>query len=197
MKKISEAIHTFARERWWALLVMLIITIIFLKGIMDPLEAEIMKYSGGEGVLDLFFFRHDRPYTATEAREILTSYGHEGRTAYTRALICADFIWPLLPTSVLVLIISLTYGYICPKGSRWEGARLINLIPFAATVSDYAENTAILAALSGFSADAAPSWWLAYAGAMTMLKSSLIIMIVATAGIGLSLSAIKAVISRR
>lgn len=66
-------------------------------------------------------------------------YGDEGRAAYLGARWTFDLAFPIVYTFFLVTAISWLLNKILPMDSRW---RILNLVPVAAMVLDFLENTA-------------------------------------------------------
>lgn len=99
---------------------------------------ELVKLSGGEGLLDIRAF-----YSAQEAFTLLSHYGDAGRELYLRFLI-ADFIFiPVYGVGFALLMIR-TIRAVCSEPSRWLW---LNLLPLSIGLFDCIENLSVLGML--------------------------------------------------
>ena len=86
-------------------------------------------FAGVEGpLLDLKLW-----YSASEARELISSYGPEGRSAYIKGTLTLDYFYPVIYSLLLAFILY-----------RLSAPLIISILPFAILLFDYLENTAIL-----------------------------------------------------
>lgn len=99
---------------------------------------ELLKLSGGEGLLDLLPF-----YTAEKAFTALEHYGAAGRALYSRYLV-ADFIFIPFYSLGLALLITRTVRALGSESAAWLR---LNLLPFGIAVFDVIENFCIFAML--------------------------------------------------
>jgi hypothetical protein len=105
---------------------------------------ELLKLSGGEGLLDLLPY-----YTAEKAFEALGHYGAAGRALYSRYLF-ADFLF--IPCYSLGLALLITRALWALWGETT--ARLpLNLLPFGIALFDIIENVCIAAMLRLYPAE--------------------------------------------
>src|ERR1051325_7548646 len=104
---------------------------------------ELLKLSGGEGLLDLLPF-----YTAEKAFTALGHYGTAGRALYSRYL-GADFIFLPVYAFSLALLVTRTVQATWGEGSTrlW-----LNLLPFGIALFDIVENLCIMAMLNTYPA---------------------------------------------
>jgi hypothetical protein len=96
----------------------------------------LKKISGGTGILDMRFH-----YSALEGYRTLNALGADGRRFYlVRVLGGIDILLPLLMAFFLSVAITLVMrrSYRRRPGLHW-----LKLVPFAATLIDYLENTVI------------------------------------------------------
>ena len=100
---------------------------------------ELLKLSGGEGLLDLLPF-----YTAEKAFTALEHYGRAGRELYVRYLV-ADFIFIPFYSLGLALLMTRTVRAVWSDTDSWLW---LNLLPFGIALFDIAENLFILAMLN-------------------------------------------------
>jgi len=93
----------------------------------------LKQISGGTGILDMKFH-----YSALEAYRTLNALGAEGRRFYlVRILGGIDVLLPLLMAFLLSVAITLVMR------RSYRRVRWLKLVPFAATLIDYLENTVI------------------------------------------------------
>lgn len=79
-------------------------------------------------LLDIKFF-----YSASEAYEIISSYGPEGRSTYIKGLLLLDYLYPIAYSLLFSFIIY-----------RLSNKYLISLVPFLILIFDYIENSGII-----------------------------------------------------
>jgi hypothetical protein len=99
-----------------------------------PWQAGIAAgYSEGVGSPDSSLW-----YSAHRLYELAEAYGPDGRAAYVRARVTFDVVWPVVYAAMLVL----AAGWLLRLATRpLSRLRLTVLLPVAALVADYAENT--------------------------------------------------------
>ncbi len=76
-------------------------------------------------------------YSPGDLYRMAESFGAAGRAYYVRARWTFDLVWPLVYTFALVTAVSWLGKRAFSEGSRW---RLLNLVPVAGLLFDYAEN---------------------------------------------------------
>ncbi len=103
---------------------------------MSFAEARIKQRSGNLGVPDLM-----HGFSGAELYARLEAFGHAGRSIYFWAELI-DMIYPLVYGTFFAFLLALAVKRVLGEGSR---AKLVCLLPFAATICDYLENAAILA----------------------------------------------------
>ncbi len=104
-------------------------------------NSELIKLSGGQGLLDLKLY-----YSGHEATQILASYGDAGRAFYRNYLIF-DFFFPLMYGFGLAWVLTLIARKAFGPNSRWMQ---VNLLPVGIASADYVENLCILLMLQAF-----------------------------------------------
>lgn len=110
----------------------LVLFLIFSALILPDQAARAEVYSGEIGSPDTSLY-----YTASDLYRIAEAYGPAGRSAYIRARITFDLIWPLVYLAFLVTAISWLIKRVDLGWNRWGR---LNLLPVAATIFDFLEN---------------------------------------------------------
>ena len=110
----------------------LVLFLIFSALILPDQAARAEVYSGEIGSPDTSLY-----YTASDLYRIAEAYGPAGRSAYIRARITFDLIWPLVYLAFLVTAISWLLKH---TNLSWERWGRLNLLPVAGTIFDYLEN---------------------------------------------------------
>ena len=131
MKKISE--FFYKRLQGWVVLAALFLFLAFSFLTLPGQNAIAEKYSGGAGSPDTSLF-----YTGNELYHLAGAYGAEGRAAFIHARWTFDLAFPLVYTFFLVTAVSWLLNKTFSQGSKW---RLLNLVPLAAMLLDFLENT--------------------------------------------------------
>jgi hypothetical protein len=133
MKKVSIWFHKIST--WKITLLALLIFLVF-SGLTLPRESRKAEaYSGGKGSADTTLF-----YSASDLTQMAEVYGEAGRDAYLKARWTFDLAFPLVYTFFLVTATSYLLGKSFPDCSL---LRQLNLVPLAAMVFDFLENTAV------------------------------------------------------
>jgi len=132
MEKLSRFLYRYSPG--WVALVGLIVFLIFCALTLPGQNAIADKYSQDTGSPDTSLF-----YTGASLYRLADLYGQEGRAAYLKARWTFDVAFPLIYTFFLVTAISWLFDKSLPEHSQW---RLLNLVPLAAMVLDFLENTA-------------------------------------------------------
>lgn len=132
-------------------------------------DPELIRVSGGQGLLDLMPY-----YTAQEAFAILGRYGAGGRELYLRFL-AADFAFIPVYTLGLAFLMTRAVRAACPGGKSWLW---LNLLPFGIGIFDDVEDFCILAMLGLYPGFSAPIGTLA--GIATQGKNALTLLTVLT-----------------
>ncbi|HEY8067764.1 MAG TPA: hypothetical protein VIF38_02640 [Burkholderiales bacterium] len=99
---------------------------------------ELVRLSGGEGLLDLMPY-----YTAREAFSILGKYGAAGRELYLKFL-AADFVFIPVYTFGFAFLTTRAVRAVCAYGNSWLW---LNLLPLGIGTLDNVENFCILGML--------------------------------------------------
>ena len=131
MEKLSRFLYRISRG--WITLAAFAIFILFSLLTLPGQSALAEGYSQGSGSPDTSIF-----YSGRTLYRMAELYGEEGRAAYLKARWTFDLAFPLVYTFFLVTAISWLLNRALPQYSRW---RLLNLVPVAAMVLDFLENT--------------------------------------------------------
>lgn len=140
---LSHAIAHRYSPRLMAALLLAVIGFFWLFNFSSfPLSnPQLVKLSGGEGLLDLKPF-----YSPHEAFAALGRYGTEGRALYRRYL-AADFVFPWVYGFGFALLMTRTVRAVFGEKTPWLK---LNLLPLAVAAFDYVENICILRMLSTY-----------------------------------------------
>lgn len=101
-------------------------------------NAEFIKLSGQEGLLDTLFF-----YSSQEAFTALTNYGEEGRELYL-GFLTADFIFIIFYSFAFAFLMTIVVRAVCGNNSHWLK---LNVLPLSIGFFDCIENISILGML--------------------------------------------------
>ncbi|HNR02613.1 MAG TPA: hypothetical protein PKK59_08770 [Anaerolineaceae bacterium] len=151
MAQLSRFLYRISRG--WVALAALIIFIVFSLLTLPGQNALAEEYSQGMGSPDTSLF-----YKGTDLYRMAEMYGQEGRAAYLRARWTFDLAFPFVYTFFLAAAISWSLNRVLPQGSRW---RLLNLVPVAAMVLDFLENTAASLVMARYPVNCPPGELLA------------------------------------
>lgn len=132
MKKISEYLYRVSKG--WVVLLALVVFLVFSALALPGQSALAEQYSQGTGSPDTSLF-----YSGSRLYELAGAYGVEGRQAYLKARWTFDVAFPLIYTFFLATAASWLLNKVLPIGSKW---RFLNLLPIAAMLLDFLENTA-------------------------------------------------------
>ena len=138
LTKLSEILNKFAKG--WIILIFLILTGFFNAVILSQVGAKLQELSGGTGPIDLQFF-----YTPEKAYSMIQSYGEQGRGLYRIVELTIDVVYPIVYTLFFSLTITWLFQYGFAKHSKMQK---LNLVPFAAMLSDLLENLSIVTMIS-------------------------------------------------
>ncbi|HEY9122319.1 MAG TPA: hypothetical protein VIM80_04905 [Brevefilum sp.] len=132
MKLLSDWITKISSG--WVALACLVIFLLFT-GLVLPSQAQQAEaYSGNIGSPDTSFY-----YSSEALYEFAEAYGPQGRSAYIRARLTFDVVWPLVYLAFLGTSIS---WIIRKSGSEGEIWKRLNLVPVFGLLFDYLENGA-------------------------------------------------------
>ncbi len=123
---------------WKTLGILLVVYVLFvvfvMSGLMDGIDAKLKP-------LDLFF-----SYSPDKAYGLITSYG-EHRERYAFMSMTADTAYPIIYTSLFMVLILQLAKYLWPQHPK---IHRIALIPLFAFVFDLCENASIITMLKAF-----------------------------------------------
>jgi hypothetical protein len=140
MKKLSDWIIKISTG--WVTLICLVIFLLFTAFVL-PSQAEGADAYGGEvGSPDTSLY-----YSADELYQFAEFYGPQGRSAYIRARVTFDVVWPIVYLAFLATAISWVYQKVDKQGKYW---RWLNLLPVFGLVLDYLENGATSIVMARF-----------------------------------------------
>lgn len=132
MTAVSEALYR-ALSRGWAALVGTVVFVVFSATVLPAQAEQAETYAGSAGgTPDSSFL-----YTAADLYAWAEAFGADGRAEYVQARYTFDLVWPLVYTFFLTAVLCWLLPKVLAPGSRW---RLVNLLPLAALLLDYAEN---------------------------------------------------------
>ena len=132
MQKISAFFYRISKG--WVAIVALLIFILFSALALPGQSALAEKYSQGAGSPDTSLF-----YSGSQLYDLAGAYGAEGRQAFLKARWTFDVAFPLIYTFFFITAASWLLARHLPPVSKW---RLLNLLPLAAMLLDFLENTA-------------------------------------------------------
>lgn len=132
MKTISQFFYRVSRG--WVALLAVVVFLLFSSLALPAQSALAEKSSAGAGSPDTSLF-----YSGEQLYQLAGAYGEEGRQAYLYARWTFDVAFPLIYTFFLVTTVSWSLNKVLPLASNW---RLLNLVPLAAMLLDFLENTA-------------------------------------------------------
>ncbi len=160
--KFSDTLKRYAKG--WLVLVFFGLVVLFYVIILPRSLANLVAASGDKGLIDELFF-----YTPKTVYSMIASYGDIGRTLYRTFTLTIDFIFPVVYTLFLSLLITWQFQRSVPATSKLQ--RLAR-IPFGALLFDILENLSIAVMLSIY--PATPHWIAWLATLCTMLKWSFV-----------------------
>ncbi len=178
MEKLSRFLYRISRG--WVALAAAVIFIVFSLLALPGQNAIAENYSQGSGSPDTSLF-----YSGGDLYRMAEMYGLEGRAAYLSARWTFDLAFPFVYTFFLFTAISWLLNRILTQGSRW---RLLNLVPVAAMVLDFLENTATSLVMARYPLQCPPGEllaplftplkWLFVGGSFLILLTFLILILV-------------------
>jgi len=131
LKRISQFFYRLSPG--WAALLALVVFVVFTALVLPAQASQAEAVSGGAGSPDTSLF-----YSAADLYRMAEAYGQPGRQAYLRARWTFDVIWPLVYTAFLITATSWLLAKVFSPASAW---RLLNLLPLAAMLFDFLENS--------------------------------------------------------
>jgi len=132
MKKLSAWINKVSTG--WVTLICLVIFFLFTATVLPSQAEGAEAYSGDVGSPDTSFY-----YSADTLYQFADAYGPQGRSAYIRARVTFDVVWPLVYLAFLATSISWAFQKAGKEGRSWTQ---LNLAPVLGLVFDYLENGA-------------------------------------------------------
>jgi hypothetical protein len=132
MNKLSDWLYTVSTGK--IVLLFLVVFIVFTAAVLPGRSNQAERYTGPAGSVDTSF-----SYSPQELLDTAEAYGEGGRAAYVRARWTFDVAWPMVYTVFLLTASS----YLLEKAFSLSGGwRLLNLLPLAAALFDFIENSA-------------------------------------------------------
>ena len=127
---------------WKTLLIAIPFYMSFPGYFFKTIEAKLNAYAGKViGPIDLLIFNVD----IDKILDMVAAYGPEGRPYYAFGELTADLVYPIVYTFLLCVILSMLF-----RDKPYSPFYLVNVVPFAALLSDYLENTCIVTLLNTF-----------------------------------------------
>jgi hypothetical protein len=140
MKKISEWINKISSG--WVTLACLVIFLLFTALVLPAQAKKAEAYSGEIGSPDTSFY-----YSSKTLYHFADAYGPEGRSAYIRARLTFDVVWPLVYLAFLGTSISWAFQKSGKAGKLWKR---LNLLPVFGLLFDYLENGAAVVVMARY-----------------------------------------------
>jgi len=138
MKKLSTWINNISNG--WVTLGCMVIFLLFTALVLPSQGQQAEAYSGEIGSPDTsFYYSSDALYQFAEA------YGPQGRSAYIRARVTFDVVWPLVYLAFLGTAISWAFHKAGMAGEIWKR---LNLVPVFGLLFDYLENGAVVVVMA-------------------------------------------------
>jgi len=119
-----------------AALIIFMVTVIF---VLPGQSANASAETGGGDSPDLSF-----RYTVNDLYRMAEAFGPEGRSAYIRARLTFDVVWPIVYTLFLASMTSWLFSRGFPADSRWQS---LNMVPVIGLALDYLENLSTVAVM--------------------------------------------------
>lgn len=173
MSSLSEFFYRISKG--WVVLVALGVFVAFSTLTLPGQNRIAETYSQGSGSPDTSLF-----YPGGDLYAMAKWYGETGREAYIHARWTFDLAFPFVYTFFLLTAISWLFRPIIPQNSIW---RKLNLIPLAAMLFDFLENsmtTAVMAEFPSrvriaeiFASAFTPIKWLLVGGSFVILTAAL------------------------
>ena len=120
------------RVRWWVAAVGLVLFTVFIVVVLPAQAAAGSFYTSLSPAPDT-----ERWYAPADLYAAAEAWGEAGRSAYVRARVTFDVVWPLAYGIFLLTGLSWLWALATSPGSRW---RRIALLPILVVLLDYAEN---------------------------------------------------------
>ncbi len=114
-------------------LLFFLIFIVFTATVLPKQSKRAETYSAEVGSVDLSLW-----YSADDVYEMAEAYGEIGRQEYIKARLTFDVLWPIIYMLFLITSISYIFSNAFPANSN---LKKLNLIPIAALIFDYFENS--------------------------------------------------------
>jgi hypothetical protein len=119
-------------SKGWLVVVAIVLFFVFTPVVLPQQAARFEDAAGPGPSPDQSFF-----YSPSDLYRMAGAFGEAGRAAYVRARWTFDVIWPLVYAFFLATTISWLGKRAFAEQSPW---RLLNLVPVAGLLLDYAEN---------------------------------------------------------
>ena len=130
MQKLSFWINKI--NTGWVALICLVGFLLFTAFVLPSQAADAESYSGEIGSPDTSFY-----YSADQLYQFAEAFGPQGRSAYIRARVTFDVVWPIVYLIFLATAISWVYQKTGREGGFWMR---LNLLPVFGLIFDYLEN---------------------------------------------------------
>ena len=125
----------------WKTVIVLIVLILPFNVFIFPARSAKLRELAGKNVptLDVMF-----AYTPTQVYDVISDYGEQGRQHHAVTELTADLVYPILYSVLLSLLMTLIFRRAFATASFMQK---LWLLPFAAALTDYAENISIVGML--------------------------------------------------
>ena len=141
LKSLTQAIQ--ARAKGVRVVVLLIITLAVYDLMLVSTIPTLMSYAGNMPILDML----PRGYSAAYVHSLFVALGDQGRYYYLSRQIPIDLVYPALFAVTFALTLAWVFRRAIDPTRR---VNLVILVPLAAGLCDYAENTGIIIMLTRF-----------------------------------------------
>jgi hypothetical protein len=178
MRALSQWLYRVSRGR--VVIGTAVLFGVFVAAVLPGQAARTDRYAAGVGTPDTSFW-----YSSGYLTRAAEAYGADGRAAYVTARLTIDVVWPLVYTAALATALSWLGAQALSPQSRW---RVINVLPFAVLVLDYAENVCAGVTIARYpdSTPVLPSLapWFTAGKWLTLLASVLAVLVLAAGAFG-------------
>jgi len=125
----------------WKTVLVLIVLILPFNVFIFPTRSARLRELAGKNVLtiDSMF-----AYTPTQVYDVISDYGEQGRQHHAVTELTADLVYPILYSLLLSLLVTLVFRR---AFARTGFMQKLWLLPFAAALTDYAENITVVTLL--------------------------------------------------
>lgn len=164
------------------ILIMLGLFLLFTLVIFPILTGQIIRLSGGVGLIDGEF-----SYSPDKVYQMIAAYGEQGRPLVGITTLTADLLYPVIYALFFSLLLIFTFRRFVRAESPFQG---LVFLPFVTMLADYLENACLLVMVASFPArlDGVAQ----FASLFTSLKWGLLLTCLALVALGFLRGGLKA-----